>query len=162
MIREASSHLMNKLFALVSPTWLQPPHRFTLLDRIIIPYLNSLEFHLSSSFYPPLLITPLESGRPGTSLSPASAAATTCLAFIGDLFPNTLGPGIEGGMSQRFPKSAFLRREVETRPNISKWIEGGGRDKDWTRLEWGRRDFVQQMADKFDNEIGNGPSFFVR
>lgn len=164
MIQEASLAVLDKCFSMAktSPTWLQPPHRSTLLTSIIQPYLTSLEYHLTSSFYPPLLTHPFEDGRPGTSLSPASAAATTALSVISDLFENTLGAGNGGGMEKRFPRCENLRRAVESRPNIKKWIEEGGRDNDWMRVDCGKRDFISKMAKEFDSEIGNSASFFVR
>jgi hypothetical protein len=115
-------------------------HRSTLLTSIIQSYLISLEFHLSSSFFPPLLTHPFEDGRPGTSLSPASAAGITALSLISDEFPNTIGAGNRGGMEKRFPRCENLRRAVESRPNIRKGIEEGGRDIDRMRVDCRKRD----------------------
>lgn len=157
MVREASAFLLNRLFANASsPTWLSPPHRHALLKDIITPYLSSLSHHLSSSFFPPLLTSPLSLGQPGTSLTAAAASASTAISLIEELFPRTLGAGAGGGMERKFPRCEALRVLVEARPRIKAWIEGGGREVRWTLWEWGSTEWIWSEAEKWDYDEDGG------
>ncbi|ORY83496.1 hypothetical protein BCR35DRAFT_303345 [Leucosporidium creatinivorum] len=153
MVREASAFLLNRLFASASSSdWLAPPSRQHMLSTLILPYLTSLSHHLSSAFFPPLLTPPLTLGQPGSSLSAAAASACTVISFIEELFPNTLGAGEDGKMKRRFPLCEALRVEVESRPRIKAWIEGGGRGVRWTLWEHGSTEWIKQEAEKYDVE----------
>lgn len=155
MVREAATFLLSRLFSLASsPDWLAPPSRQHMLDSHIIPYLTSLNYHLSSTFFPPLLTPPLVLGQPGTSLSAAAASACTVISFIEELFPHTLGSGPDGGMHKRFPRCEALRVEVESRPRIKEWIEAGKRATTWTLWPAGSTEAIKEAADKYDKEEG--------
>lgn len=153
MVREASAFLLNRLFSTAaSADWLAPPQRQHMINTLILPYLTSLSFHVSSAFFPPLLTPPLTLGQPGTSLSAAAATATTVISLIQELFPRTLGPGPKGGMQKRFPSVEALRVEVESRPRIAAWIASGERATEWTRSEHGSSAFIAAQAEKYDVE----------
>lgn len=153
MVREASAFLLNRLFASASSAdWLGPTSRQHMLSTLILPYLTSLSHHLSSAFFPPLLTPPLTLGQPGSSLSAAAASAATVISFIEELFPNTLGAGEDGGMQKRFPLCENLRNDVESRPRVKAWIEGGGREIRWTLWEHGSTEWIKSQAEKYDVE----------
>lgn len=152
MIREASAFLLNHLITLSSSAdWLFPPKRNHLLNSSIRPYLDSLSYHLSSSFYPPLLFPPLE-GMPGTSLTAAVVTAYTTISFISDLFPISIGSGSNSGLERIWPRCDQLRREIEEREKIKNWIESGKREKSWTSREFGSIQYIESMAKEWDSK----------
>lgn len=163
MIREASAFLLNHLINLSSsPDWLSgsispstntsaTSQRNHLLNSCIRPYLDSLSYHLSSSFYPPLLFPPLE-GMPGTSLTAAVVTAYTTISFISDLFPISIGFGIGSGLERIWPRCDHLRKEIEERERIKFWIESGKRETSWTSREFGSSEFIESMAKKWDSK----------
>lgn len=184
MILSASLALLNHLLSLASsdptnPTaWLAPPSRTRLLSLHILPYLSSLEHHLSSTFFPPLLTAPPSdtSGQPGTTLSSAAAAAATVLDVLGDVFPAVAGPsgalpdglapggGLEEvggllkgevpegatGLEVRWPKCEGLRLAVMERPRVKAWREGERRAKEW--FVYASGDELREAAEKHAEE----------
>lgn len=155
MIRESSAFLLSALFSLQrnNPSWLSPPNRQHMHDTLILPYLKSLSHHLSSDFFPPLLLPaqgPESVPRGTTTLSPAAASACITLDMISDLFPHEYGSG-PNGMQAQFPRCQKIKDDVFNRPRVQAWLEKkeGGREKEsWTRTEWGTRAFMQKMADE--------------
>ncbi|KAM0751040.1 hypothetical protein T439DRAFT_325196 [Meredithblackwellia eburnea MCA 4105] len=170
MLRSASSHLLTQLLTLMttSPDWLSPPHRDP-LKIICETYLASLSYHLSSSFFPPLLSPPLPEGQPGTSLTAAVATAATLVALIEDIFPVTLGcqesdaSEDESGMRKRWPRVEEMRRGVEDRERVKAWRSrhsdpstkgsdpaANAANWEWSEGEWATRKFMREQAEKWD------------
>jgi len=184
MIMSASLALLDKLLAHASgdpdspAEWLAPPSRTQLLSASVLPYLASLEHHLSSTFFPPLLTPPPpdHSGQPGTTLSGAAAAAAVVLDLVGALFPSLAGPSgalpeglqpgggmkevgglLEGevpkgarGLEARWPKCEGLRLAVMERPRVKAWREGGRREEEW--FVYASEQDIRHAADRFREE----------
>lgn len=186
MILSASSNLYSYIIQLANSSqpepssWIEGPARAELLSRHVLPWLASLEWHLSSDFFPPLLTAPPaeESGQPGTTLSGAAASAAVTLELLGDLFPSLLGggPGPEDtiapggnleevdsllkgeagegtqGLEKRWPKSEGLRVAVMARPRVKAWREGGERHAEWMVCEGGRMDVLRKAAKRSEKD----------
>ncbi|KAK4051666.1 hypothetical protein OIO90_004616 [Microbotryomycetes sp. JL221] len=84
-IRSASATVIDRLLPFANPDGAHKGNsKLRAIEVISEPYLESLEYHLNASFFPPLLVAPLTDGQPGTTLSPAAATAATALSLILD------------------------------------------------------------------------------
>ncbi|KAK4699806.1 hypothetical protein P7C70_g6450, partial [Phenoliferia sp. Uapishka_3] len=158
MLRTTSSTLLAHIIHLssTSPTWLDPPNRAP-LEALCVTYLSSLSFHLSSTFYPPLVIAPLPMGAPGSSLTAAAVMTATTVSLIEDVFPRTLGSGGSAGLKKRWPAVEELRLGVEGRKKVKEWRKGRSEEEkewEWAAGEWATRAFMQERSDKWDSGMG--------
>lgn len=153
MVREATSFLMSRLFsASIESDWMEPPSRGRILHVSIIPYLQSLRYHLSSPSYLSSLLptpsVPLDASEPITTLTAAAASIASCLSFLSELYPSLLE-------DTEYKKVFDLMRSVEARPRIKEWIESGARVRNWTRTAGGGAYLIKSDAERFDNKFGN-------
>lgn len=151
-LRSASMFVCNKLWTMATDEqWLAPPRRDDVLKQVILPFLRSLEWHLASNIFPPIVHPPpKDHSRPGTTLTAAAAAATSAIDFMCDLFPKALSPEAGGPLETLFPQCHGLCKHVHERPRIEAWIKKGGRVDEWTGRPYGRLAYVREMADKHD------------
>lgn len=53
-------------------------------------------------------------------------------------------------MEREYPKCEALRVAVEGRARIRAWREEGGGEMRWSGREFGSREFIREMAEKWD------------
>ncbi|KAK4051059.1 hypothetical protein OIV83_003188 [Microbotryomycetes sp. JL201] len=136
MIRSAAATLIDRLLPLAADS--KRANKQETYQRIVEPFLQSLEYHLASSFFPPMLVNPLTNGQPGTTLSPAAATASTAISLIIDLFPR-----MKDSLAELFPLAFELRQKVEARPKIKAWIDRGERRQAWVSADRSVEDELQ-------------------
>lgn len=167
MIRSASATVIDRLLPFAplpaASTDSVTAEALTLQSDIIEPYLSALEFHLASSFFPPLVIAPMTDGRPGTTLSPAAATTAVAIALIEDILAiEASSKSIrEDGMSpdlRDFPLCRQLKLDVEQRPRIKAWIGSGERSNYWAceELSYTKKTAMTANGTVVDSASGAG------
>ncbi|KAM0790021.1 hypothetical protein ACM66B_005350 [Microbotryomycetes sp. NB124-2] len=136
MIRSAAATLIDRLLPLAADP--ASADKQQVYQNTVEPFLQSLEYHLASSFFPPMLVNPLTNGQPGTTLSPAAATASTAISLILDIYSR-----MKDSLEELFPLSCELRRKVEQRPKIKAWIERDGRKALWVSKDRSAEDEAQ-------------------